>query len=62
MIKAYPEDKLYGEMAFIAYYLHWPRKEIMELTHAERARWCMEISDIHKKLNVDAEKKNIFDI
>lgn len=62
MMKAYPEDKLYEEMAFIAYYLHWPRGEIMDLTHAERVRWCREISAVNKKLNGETERKNIFDV
>lgn len=61
-MKIYPADRLYGEMAFIAYYTHWSRDEIMNLEHLERARWCNEISAINKRLNGDEEKKNVFDI
>lgn len=60
--KSYPLDKIYEEMAFIAYYNHWSYKEIMELDHKERIRWCKEISKINKNLNGDSQKKNIFDI
>jgi len=38
-------------MAFLAYYLHWPKDELMHLEHRERRRWCMEVSAINKKLS-----------
>lgn len=60
--KSYPIDKLYEEMAFLAYYFHWSQKEIMELEHKERLRWCKEVSKINEKLNGDDQKKNIFDV
>jgi hypothetical protein len=47
----YPSDALLEEVAFIAYYLHWPYGEIMELDHQERRRWVAEISRIHERLN-----------
>ena len=56
----YPLDSLYHEMAFIAYYFHWPREEILALEHDERRRWCDEISRINREMN--AEKRNIFDV
>ena len=59
-MKAYPVDELYEEMAFIAYYLHWPVSEVMNLPHDERRRWCSEISKINRGLN--GERKNIFDV
>lgn len=49
-------------MAFIAYYNHWPCEELMNMEHAERLRWCREISKINKNINGDNEKKNIFDV
>ena len=59
-MKSYPEELLFREMAFIAYYLHWSREEIMQLEHAERRRWCEEISRINRELN--DEPPNIFDL
>jgi len=47
-------------MAFIAFYLHWPHAEIMNLDHRERRRWCREISAINRQLN--GEPENIFDV
>lgn len=46
----YPLDQLYEEVAYIAYYLHWPLQEILELEHAERRRWVDEIANINRKL------------
>jgi len=38
-------------MAFIAYHFHWPAEELLTLEHAERARWCRQISDINQRQN-----------
>ncbi|KAB2952026.1 hypothetical protein F9B85_10375 [Heliorestis acidaminivorans] len=58
----YPQDSMYEEMSFIAYYFHWSHAEIMNLDHRTRRRWCNEITRINKKLNNETEKKSIFDI
>ena len=47
----YPLDKLYEEVAYIAYYLHWPPRDILELEHAERRRWVEEIGKINQRLS-----------
>lgn len=60
--KGYSIEKLYEEMAFIAYYFHWTRSEIMNMEHKERAQWCKSISDINQKINGEDKKKNIFDV
>lgn len=49
-------------MAFIAYYNHWPYREILALDHRERLRWCREISKINQKINGESERKNVFDL
>ena len=54
---SYPQDRLYKEMAFLAYYLHWSQDELMNMDHRERRRWCSEISTINKKLSGDENKK-----
>lgn len=56
----YPENLLYEEAAFIAYYAHWSHEEIMNLPHRERGRWCKEFSKINRKLNDEPE--NVFDV
>ena len=51
---SYPLDALYEEMAFIAYYLHWPPQTLLELEHAERRRWVAEVSRINDELSEQA--------
>lgn len=38
-------------MAFLAYYLHWPRGELLELAHLERRRWVEEVSRLNREVN-----------
>lgn len=47
---SYPLDRLHEEVAFMAYYFHWSLEEIVTLPHAERIRWCQEISNINRKV------------
>ncbi|MGI5883659.1 MAG: DUF6760 family protein [Candidatus Spyradocola sp.] len=55
----YPTDRLYEEMAFLGYYMHWSHEELMMLDHKERRRWCKEVSKINKKISGTPE--NVFD-
>jgi len=50
----YPLDRLYEEVAYIAYHLHWPYEEIMNMDHTERQRWVDEIAAINARLNAVA--------
>jgi hypothetical protein len=52
----YPLDNLYEEVAFIGYYLHWPHDQVMQLPHAERKRWCSEVSKINQVLSENKGK------
>ena len=60
MITGYPLDRLYEEVAFVAYHFHWSHDEIMNMEHRERQRWVEEISGINRKLSGEKEK-NILD-
>ncbi|MEE0766404.1 MAG: DUF6760 family protein [Oscillospiraceae bacterium] len=55
----YPQDRLYEEMAFLGYYLHWPREELMNLDHRERRRWCAEVSGINQNLSGKDQQRPI---
>ena len=55
----YPQEQLFQEMTFLAYYLHWPREEIMKLPHWERRRWCHEVSEVNQKLNGPDQQRSI---
>ncbi|MFV1950664.1 MAG: DUF6760 family protein [Nitrospinota bacterium] len=56
----YPLDRLYEEVAFLAYHFHWDYPTLMNIEHRERQRWCEEASKINQKLNAE-EKSNFFD-
>ncbi len=53
----YPLEALLEEVAFIAYYLHWPQDQIMSFDHRERQRWVAEVSKINRQLNDSATKE-----
>lgn len=59
-MKRYPVDRVIQEVAFIAYYFHWPHDDIMAMEHRDRRRWCEEISRINRQLNDEPE--NMFDV
>jgi hypothetical protein len=49
-VVSYPSDRLYEEVAFIAYHFHWAQDDILNLEHAKRQRWVAEINKINQKL------------
>lgn len=53
----YPQERLYQEMTFLSYYLHWSRDQVMQLDHLERRRWCKEVSEVNQKLSGTEEKR-----
>jgi hypothetical protein len=47
----YPLDRLFEEVAYIAYHLHWSYDDIMAMEHAERQRWVEEVACINVRLS-----------
>ena len=47
----YPQDRLYEEMAYLAYHFHWSWEEVMHMDHRERQRWVDEVAAINTRLN-----------
>jgi hypothetical protein len=47
----YPLARLYEEVAYIAYYFHWPMEHVLDMEHGERQRWVEEIAKINRQLN-----------
>lgn len=47
----YPLDRLFEEVAYIAYHLHWPYDEVMRMEHRERRRWVNEVAIINQRYN-----------
>lgn len=56
-IVGYPLEKLTGEVAYLAYHLHWPLDEILAMEHKERHTWIKEVSEINKKINEASKRK-----
>ncbi len=46
----YATDRLYSEVAYVAYYLHWSYDTILDLEHAERRRFVREISALNSRI------------
>jgi len=47
----YASDRLYREIAYVAYHFHWPLSELLDLEHAERRRFVSEIDSINSRLS-----------
>ncbi len=37
-MKLYPEASLWSEIAYLAYHLHWPLDDLLDLEHMDRVR------------------------
>jgi hypothetical protein len=57
----YPLGRIYEEVAFLAYYLHWSHEEIMLLDHGERRKWCEEVSKINTRISGERQEKSLAD-
>jgi hypothetical protein len=47
----YGTARLLEEVAYVAYHFHWPRDEILSLTHRERRQWVGEIARLNTRTN-----------
>lgn len=45
----YATDRLYSEIAYVAYHFHWPLSEILDLEHPTRRQFVDEIAAIHQR-------------
>jgi hypothetical protein len=50
-VVSYPLDRLYEEVAYVAYHFHWPYQEIMHMEHAERRQWVDQVAQINTRIN-----------
>jgi hypothetical protein len=46
----YAPDRLYEEVAYIAYHFHWSLDDLLDLEHAERRRFATEIGRINNRI------------
>jgi len=54
----HPSERIFEEVAYVAYHFHWPHHEVMALDHIERRRWVAEIAQINGRLNEAAEARS----
>ena len=47
----YAAERLYAEVAYVAYYLHWSRDDILDLEHAERLRYVAQVADLNTRVS-----------
>ena len=47
----YATDRLYEEIAYVAFHFHWPLDEILDLEHPVRRRFVEEIGQINRRLS-----------
>lgn len=50
----YATDRLYEEIAYVAYHFHWPLDTILDLEHPDRIRFIEEIGRINRRLSEGA--------
>ncbi len=48
-MKLYPEDSLWGEIAYLAYHLHWDLGDLLDLEHTDRARLIELVADMNQR-------------
>ncbi len=46
----YAPERLYEEVAYVAYHFHWPLDDILDLEHAQRLRFTHEIAAINRRM------------
>ncbi len=47
----YATDRLFEEVAYVAYHLHWPLETILDLEHPLRQRFVDEIGHLNRRIS-----------
>lgn len=47
----YPLKRIFEEVAYLAYYLHWPMDSILSLEHRDRQKWVEEVGRMNKEIS-----------
>lgn len=50
----YGVDRLFAEVTYVAYYLHWELDSILDMDHRLRKRFVDEIGRIHRRMAEEA--------
>ena len=46
---AYAESELWDEMTYLAYHLHWPLVDLLDLEHRDRSRLIDSVADLNER-------------
>jgi hypothetical protein len=46
----YPLERIYEEVAYLAYYLGWSADAMLEMEHGDRLKWVEEVAAINRRL------------
>lgn len=49
-IGGYPLERLFEEVAYIAYHFHWPLGDILGMPHGDRSEWVTQIANINRRI------------
>ncbi|GAA1135918.1 DUF6760 family protein [Ornithinicoccus hortensis] len=47
----YAPERLYEEVAYVAYHFHWSLEDILDLEHPERTRFVTEIGNLNRRIS-----------
>jgi hypothetical protein len=45
----YPVDELWDELAYLAYHLHWPLDDLLDLEHGDRLRLVQAVAELNER-------------
>ena len=45
----YPTDALWQEIAYLAYHLHWPINDLLDLEHMDRVRMVRAVVSMNER-------------
>jgi hypothetical protein len=44
-----PESRLHSEIAYLAYHLHWPLGDLLDLEHPLRRTYVAEVATLNRR-------------
>lgn len=56
---SYPLERLFEEVAYLGYHLHWSYEEIMNMEHGERQEWVDQVARINTRLSEMGELEEV---
>ena len=55
----YAADRIYEEVAYVAYHFHWPLDDILDMEHTQRLRFVDEIAAINTRLSAESSSYSV---